>query len=70
MTKREARKIATLYAAAGLYHDECLSFDVDSGVPEQVNRLAQKLAERYGYDASSIPGDPQLIEEAVLDGTL
>jgi len=73
MTKREARKIATLNTAARLsmmenfYHPD---IDDDDKVREQEHRLARKLAARYDVTVGGLPFDEQTIAERVLGGSL
>jgi hypothetical protein len=75
MTKREARKIATLFAARGLVQNDApmvggLTWDEAEKVQKQEERLARKLAARYDLDVADIPVLPSEIVQGVCDGSL
>lgn len=75
MTKRDARKIATLLAAEHLTGQNAplvgdLTVDEADKVQEQEERLARKLAARYDLDIADIPVPPAEIVQGVRDGSL
>jgi hypothetical protein len=74
MTKRDARKIATLFATRMLTHNDAPSKGLTVGeadkVQKQEERLARKLAARYDLDVADIPVRPSEIVQGVQDGSL
>ena len=76
MTKREARKIATLVTAALISENEFLGtldergWDAAHKVSTQAERLAFKLASRYDVSFADLPSTENEIVEHVMDGTL
>lgn len=76
MTKREARKIATLRTAKVLQQDDTLganeSIPVEDGkkITDQQREIAVALAGRYGLELSDIPNSTIGIINSVLDGSL
>jgi hypothetical protein len=83
MTKREARKIATLTAVKMLQQSDESIFDAPRFEPEpnanmddkemimsQMMWLADSLASRYGVSVNEVPADGELIEQRVMDGSL
>jgi hypothetical protein len=74
MTKRDARKIATLFAARMLTHNDApsngLTVDEADKVQKQEERLARKLAARYDLHLADIPLLPSEIVRGVRDGSL
>ena len=74
MTKRDARKIAILFAARMLVQNDApsagLTVDEADKVQEQEECLGRKLAARYDLDMTDIPIPPSEIVQAVRDGSL
>ena len=75
MTKREARKTATLFVARALVQNDTplvgdLTWDEADNVQEQEERLARKLAARYDLAPADIPVLPSEIVQGVRDGSL
>jgi hypothetical protein len=75
MNKQDARKIATLLAAQHLTGQNAplvgdLTVDEADKVQEQEDRLARKLAARYGLDIADVPVPASEIVEGVRDGSL
>lgn len=83
MTKRHARKIATLTAAKMLEQSDAGTFETprfqqESNTTEddkerilsQMKWLAGSLATRYDVSVGEIPADGEMIEQRVLDGSL
>lgn len=76
MTKREARKIATLCSAVWLRSLEEFNVASEAGyeasrkVERQRKRLARKLAARYDLDVYKLPGTEEEITRQVLNGEL
>jgi len=82
MTKREARKVATIRAASMMLADEGPAYysplgaktgydesEVDK-VVEQQKWLACSLLSRYGLEPTDLPTGDESIREAVLNGSL
>jgi hypothetical protein len=76
MTKRDARKIATLRTARVLEEDDTLRTqeeipleDADK-ITKQQKEIADELAGRYGLDVGDIPHSTIRIVNGVLDGSL
>jgi len=75
MTKRDARKIATLLTAEHLTGQNAplvgnLTVEEADKVQRQEERLARKLAARYDLDIADIPVRPAEIVRRVRDGSL
>ena len=75
MTKREARKIATLFAAQHLTGQNAplvgdLTVEEAGKVQRQEERLSRELAARYDLEIGDIPVDPAEIVRRVQDGSL
>jgi hypothetical protein len=75
MTKRDARKIATLMAARHLTGQNAplvgdLTVDEADKVQKQEERLARKLAARYDLEIADIPVPPAEIARKVREGSL
>jgi hypothetical protein len=76
MTKREARKIATLRTAKVLQQDDTLWSDeaipIEDGkkIADQQQGIAEALAGRYDLELSDIPNATIRIVNSVLDGSL
>jgi hypothetical protein len=75
MTKRDARKIATLISAQRLTGLDAplvgdLTVEEADKVQKQEERLGRKLAARYDLDIDDIPVHPSEIVQGVRDGSL
>jgi len=75
MTKRDARKIATLFTAQSLTGQDAplvgdLTVKEADKVQGQEERLGRKLAARYDLDIADIPVRPAEIVRRVRDGSL
>jgi hypothetical protein len=75
MTKRDARKIATLFTVRKLTGRDApsvgdLTVEEANKVQKQEERLGRKLAARYDLDISDIPVRPAEIVRRVRDGSL
>jgi len=76
MTKRKARKIATLRAAVilseddTLHHIENLPMKHGDKIVVQQQEIAEELAKRYDLELHDIPTITKEIVNGVLDGSL
>lgn len=76
MTKREARKIATLRTAVilqqddTLLQDETLSIDDAGKIVDEQKDIAATLAKRYDLKVEEIPPSTDQIVKGVLNGSL
>jgi len=76
MTKREARKIATLRTAVVLDQDDTIAQEAGLTLKEadkiqkEQREIAQALAGRYNLSLSDLPFSTMGIVNSVLDGTL
>jgi len=76
MTKREARKIATLRTAKvlqqddTLWSDEAIPIEDSHKIADQQKGIAEALAGRYDLELSDIPNSTIRIANSVVDGSL
>jgi hypothetical protein len=75
MTKRDARKIATLFTAQMLTGQDAplvgdLTVEEADKVQKQEERLGRKLAARYDLEIADIPVCPAEIVRKVRNGSL